>query len=304
MAVAETRSRILVQTEIDACRGLSLSLFFISVGLSIDPALLVADWPLVVGVTAGLIALKCAFNVAAALLNRWSVPGSIQLGFLLGQGSEFTLVLLALPAVAGLAEARLVSAMVTAIAISLAVTPLVSNIGRKLAGRLRAGPPDAKLAGDDAPVLIIGMTPAGRAVADALAFNAIAYLALEADHDRFQLALADGYHVHRANPADPRSWEAIGIDRRQVLLVATGQTDVSREVTPLAQQRMPGLSRIIAVPGPEEASEMATLGLLPVDMSTSGAGERLTDLVFAAIGRERALPVPGLARDEPMPRAA
>lgn len=304
MAVADSRYRILVQTEIDAFRGLFLSFFFISVGLSIDPALLVADWPLVVGVTAGLIALKCAFNVAAALLNRWSVPGSIQLGFLLGQGSEFTLVLLALPAVAGLAEARLVSAMVTAIAISLAVTPLVSNIGRKLAGRLRAGPPDAKLAGDDAPVLIIGMTPAGRAVADALEFNAIAYLALEPDHDRFQLALADGYHVHRANPADPRSWEAIGIDRRQVLLVATGQTDVSREVTPLAQQRMPGLSRIIAVPGPEEAGEMATLGLLPVDISASGAGERLTDLVFAALGRERALPVPGLARDEPRVLAA
>ena len=298
MAVADSRYRIMVQTQIDAFRGLFLSFFFISVGLSIDPALLVADWPLVVGVTIGLIALKCAFNVVAALLNRWSVPGSIQLGFLLGQASEFTLVLLAMPAVAGLAEARLVAAMVTAIAISLAVTPLVSNIGRKLAGRLRAGPPDAKLAGDDAPVLIIGMTPAGRAVADALEFNDIGYLALEADHDRFQLALADGYHVHRANPADPRSWEAIGIDRRQVLLVATGQTDVSREVTPLAQQRMPGLSRIIAVPGPEEAGEMAALGMLPVDISTSGAGERLTDLVFAALGRERALPVPSLAYDE------
>jgi CPA2 family monovalent cation:H+ antiporter-2 len=274
------------------------------VGLSIDPALLVADWPLVVGVTIGLIALKCAFNVVAALLNRWSVPGSIQLGFLLGQGSEFALVLLALPAVAGLAETRLVSAMVTAIAISLAVTPLVSNIGRKLAGRLRAGPPDAKLAGDDAPVLIIGMTPAGRALADALEFNDIGYLALEADHDRFQMALADGYHVHRANPADPRSWDAIGIDRRRVLVVATGVTNVSREVTPLVEQRLPDLARIIAVPGSDELEEMADLGMVPVDMSLSGGGERLIDLVFAALGHERALPVPSLAHESPLPRKA
>ncbi|TAD73165.1 MAG: potassium transporter KefB [Sphingomonadales bacterium] len=299
MAVADSRYRILVQTEIDAFRGLFLSFFFISVGLSIDPALLVADWALVVGVTVGMIVLKCAFNVGAALLNRWSVPGSIQLGFLLGQGSEFTLVLLALPAVAGLAEPRLVSAMVTAIAISLAVTPFVSNIGRKLAGRLRQGPPDTKLAGDDAPVLIIGMSSAGRAVADALAFNDIAYLAVDADHDRFQMALADGYHVHSANPADPRSWDAIGIDRRKVLVVATGLTDVSRELTPLVEQRMPGVARIIAVPGPEEASDMAALGMVPVDMSMSAGGERLTELVFAALGRERALPVPSLAHDEP-----
>ena len=304
MAVADSRYRILVQTEIDAFRGLFLSFFFISVGLSIDPAMLVADWALVAGMTLAMIALKCAFNVAAALLNRWSVPGSIQLGFLLGQGSEFTLVLLALPAVAGLAEPRLVSAMVTAIAISLAVTPLVSNIGRKLAGRLRAGPPDAKLAGDDAPVLIIGMTPAGRALADALDYNDIGYLALEPDHDRFQTALADGYHVHRANPADPRSWDAIGMERREVLVVATGDTSVSREVTPLAQQRLPDIARIIAVPGTEEAGEMAELGMLPGDMSQSGGAERLIELVFAALDRTRTLPVPGFARDEPRPLKA
>jgi CPA2 family monovalent cation:H+ antiporter-2 len=295
MAVADSRYRILVQTEIDAFRGLFLSFFFISVGLSIDPALLVGDVGLVAAMTAGVIALKCAFNVAAALLNRWSVPGSIQLGFLLGQGSEFTLVLLALPAVAGLVEPRLVSAMVTAIAISLAVTPFVSNLGRKLAGRLRQGPPDAKLAGDDAPVLIIGLTPAGRTVADALAYNDVAYLALEADHDRFELALADGYQVHRANPADPRSWDAIGVDKRRVLVVATGATDVSREVTPLAQARMPDVARIIAVPGADEIEEIAALGMVPVDMSQSGGGERLVDLVFAALDMERALPRPGLA---------
>jgi CPA2 family monovalent cation:H+ antiporter-2 len=305
MAVADSRYRILVQTEIDAFRGLFLSFFFISVGLSIDPALLMKDWWMVLGVAAGLIVLKCAFNVVAGLLNRWSVPGSIQLGFLLGQGSEFTLVLLALPAVAGLAETRLVSALVTAIAISLAVTPVVSNLGRKLAGRLRAGPPDAKMAGDDAPVLIIGMSAAGRAVADALNFNNINYLAVDPDHDRFQTALADGYHVHRANPADPRSWAAIGMERRQVLVIATGQTTASRELTPLAEQRMPGLARIIAVPGGEAVEEMARLGLLPVDISSGGGTERLIDLVFHALGTGRALPVPGLARDpDNLPRAA
>lgn len=298
MAVADSRYRILVQAEIDAFRGLFLSFFFISVGLSIDPALLVQDWALVAGVTAGMIALKCGLNVIAGLLNRWSVPGSIQLGFLLGQGSEFALVLLALPAVAGLVEGRLVSALVTAIAISLAVTPLISNIGRKLAGRLRAGPPDAKLAGDDAPVLIIGMTPAGRALADALAYNDIGYLALEADHARFQLALADGYHVHHANSADPRSWDAIGMGQREVLVIATGNTAVSRELTPLVQERLPGIARVIAVPSAADTEEFSALGMLPVDMSLSGGAERLIDLVFAALGRERALPGPNLARDE------
>jgi CPA2 family monovalent cation:H+ antiporter-2 len=298
MAVADSRYRILVQTEIDAFRGLFLSFFFISVGLSIDPALLVQDWQWVLLGAGGLIALKCALNVVAALINRWSVPGSIQLGFLLGQGSEFTLVLLALPAVAGLVEARLISTLVTAIAISLALTPPVSNIGRKLAGRLRAGPPDAKLAGDDAPVVIIGLTPAGRAVADALAFNNIGYLALEPDHERFQLALADGYPVHRANPADPRSWDAIGMGKREVVVVATGQIAASRELTPLVQERLPGIARVIALPGPETVEEFDALGMVPVDISVEGGHERLADVVFAALERVRRLPLPGWAEEE------
>jgi hypothetical protein len=304
MALADSRYRILVQTEIDAFRGLFLSFFFISVGLGIDPALLAQDWALVLAAAAALIALKCALNVVAGLINRWSVPGSIQLGFLLGQGSEFALVLLALPAVAGLVEARLVATLITAIAISMAVTPLVSNIGRKLAGRLRSGPPDAKLAGDDAPVLIIGMTPAGRAVADALAYNDIGYLALEPDHDRFQMALADGYQVHRANPADPRSWDAIGMARREVLLIATGNVAASRELTPLAQERLPGMTRVIAVPGADAVEEFSALGLMPVDMSISGGAERLADLVFAALDHERRLPMPSLAHDEAQTLAA
>lgn len=303
MAVADSRYRILVQTEIDAFRGLFLSFFFISVGLSIDPAALAQDWLLVLGAAVGLIALKCAFNVLAALVNRWSVPGSIQLGFLLGQGSEFTLVLLALPAVAGLADPRLVSTLVTAIAISLAVTPPVATIGRKLAGRLRSGPPDAKLAGDDAPVVIIGLSPAGRAVADALAFNGVGYIAIDPDHTRFQTALADGYHVHQANPADPRSWDAIGMGRRELVVVATGNAAISRELTPLVQERLPGIARIVATSGEVAEEDFAALGILTVDTSAASGNERMVELVFGALGRERRLPVRGLADDE-VPRAA
>ncbi|MCL9982242.1 MAG: cation:proton antiporter [Erythrobacter sp.] len=299
MAVADSRYRILVQTEIDAFRGLFMSFFFISVGLSIDPAALVQDWLWVVLAATGLIAIKCALNMVAALVNRWSVPGSIQLGFLLGQGSEFTLVLLALPAVAGLVEPRLVSTLVTAIAISLAVTPPVSNLGRKLAGRLRSGPADAKLAGDNAPVLLIGLTPAGRAVADALAYSGIDYLALEPNHERFQLALADGYAVHSANPGDPRSWDALAMGRRQVVVVATGNVAVSRELTPLIQQHHPGIARVLALPGPQDHEEFSALGILPVDVSRPSGIEQFVDTVFAALDRERRLPVPGLADDEP-----
>ncbi|BDW81098.1 glutathione-regulated potassium-efflux system protein KefC [Erythrobacter sp. Dej080120_24] len=298
MAVADSRYRIMVQTEIDAFRGLFLSFFFISVGLSIDPGLLAENWLWVILAAVGMIALKCLFNVIAGLANRWSVPGSIQLGFLLGQGSEFALVIFALPAVAGLVEPRLISIMVTAIAISLAVTPAISNIGRKLAGKLRAGPPDKKLAGDDAPVVIIGLGPAGRAVADALSYNDIGYLAVEPNPERFEIAVADGYHVHQANPADPRSWDAMGMGKREVVVIATNNVGVSRELTPLVQERLPGIARVIALPGPDGLDEFAELGMLPVDVKAPRGEEQIIEMVFQALGRERKLPVNELTEED------
>ncbi len=304
MAVADSRYRIMVQTEIDAFRGLFLSFFFISVGLAINPALLVENWLLVIAAAIGLIVLKCFFNVLAGLANRWSVPGSIQLGFLLGQGSEFALVLFAMPAVAGLVEPRLISVLVTAIAISLAVTPLISNVGRKLAGKLRAGPADQKLAGDDAPVVIIGLGPAGRAVADALSFNDVDYLAVEADPERFQIALADGYHVHQANPGDPRSWDALGMGKREVILIATGNLPLARELTPLVQERLPDIIRIVALRGPEGMDEFTDLGMLPVDVTSSRGIETIVDAVFNAIDIERKRPVRELTLEEAALEAA
>lgn len=298
MAVADLRYRIMVQTEIDAFRGLFLSFFFISVGLSINPQLLVENWYWVIAAAVGLIAIKCGLNVLAGLANRWSVPGSIQLGFLLGQGSEFALVLFAIPAVAGLIEPRLLSIIVTAIAISLAVTPLVSNIGRKLAGKLRRGPADQKLEGDDGPVVIIGLSPAGRAVADALAYNEIGYLAVEPNPERFEMAVADGYHVQKADPSDPRSWSALGMGKREVIVIATGNTQISRDLTPLIEELMPGLARVIALPGPDDIDEFIQLGLMPVDVSAPRGNEQVVEMVFTALERERRLPVTKRTEEE------
>ncbi|GMN03377.1 cation:proton antiporter [Erythrobacter sp. MTPC3] len=304
MAVADSRYRILVQTEIEAFRGLFLSFFFISVGLSIDPAVIADNWITVIVAAAGLIILKCVFNVLAGLANRWSVPGSIQLGFLLGQGSEFALVLFAIPAVAGLVDAEPLAILVTAIAISMAVTPFISNAGRKIAGKLRSGPADEKLEGDNAPVIVIGLGPSGRAVADALSFNNIDYLAVEPNHVRFEEAIADGYQAHHAHPGDPRSWDALGMERREVIVIATGNIELSRELTPLIEERLPAMHRIVALPSEDAREEFEELGLTPIVMTGEEAQERLVDAVFAALEIERERPLPGRVYDGSVAQAA
>ncbi|MGB7407339.1 MAG: cation:proton antiporter [Pontixanthobacter sp.] len=249
MALADSRYRLLVQTEIEAFRGLFLGFFFMTVGLSIDPAVLTSQWVWVLGAAAALIVLKCALNIAAGLVNRWSVPGSVQLGFLLGQGSEFALVLFSMPAVALLLGADLIAVAISAIAVTMAVTPLTSDLGRNIAGKLRTGPADSKMDGENAPILLINLAETGRRVADAMDDAEIAYLAIEQNQERFERALADGYPVHFVPIGDPRSFQALRLASRAAVVVTSGSMDRIREIGPLIRDSAPNIRRIIAVDG-------------------------------------------------------
>ena len=132
--------------------ALFLSFFFISVGLSINSAALVQAGLWVLLGAAGLIAIKlrAQFVVVfffSALVNpaaRCRVPYSS--ASCLGQGSVFTLVLLALPAVAGLVERRLFSTLVTGLSISLALTPRFRISDAPLRKRYVRARPISKLA--------------------------------------------------------------------------------------------------------------------------------------------------------------
>ncbi|GAA4647671.1 monovalent cation:proton antiporter-2 (CPA2) family protein [Pontixanthobacter gangjinensis] len=295
VALADSRYRLLVQTEIEAFRGLFLGFFFMTVGLSLDPDVIRGDWHLILAATLALVALKCLFNILAGLANRWSVPGSIQLGFLLGQGSEFALVLFSLPAVAALFGAKALAIVVSAIALSLALTPAISNIGRKLAGKLRRGPTDEKLAGDNAPILLITLGETGRKVADMLGEAEIDYLAIEYDRERFEQALADGYPVHFAPVGDPRSWQALGVAKRQGVVVAQGSMERVLEIGPLIRDHAPEITRIIGIHGMAEYPEIEDDRTVFIDIAEAGGAEAIFAEVLTLLSLQDAGDQAGLA---------
>ena len=288
MAIADSPYRVLVQSEINGFRGLALGFFFMTVGLSLDPAALAARWPWVIAASFSLIALKCALNIVAGLANRWSVPGSVQLGFLLGQGSEFALVIFSLPAIATLLGAEAVSILVAAVAVSLACTPAVSELGRTLAGKLRKGAPADQPLGEDAPVVIFGLDARGRALADRLARLDIDYIGVESETGLFEQAIADGYNAQFGSPADPRTWEPLAMAARRVIVVTKPSLATSRELRPVLEESFSGLTRIVALGDGDDHDGFRDAGMLPVTAPGPGGGEVLLDAVLEALGLEPA----------------
>ncbi len=287
--IAETPFRAVVHSEIKAFRGLLLGFFFISVGLSLDIATLSQAWPAIVLATLLLLIVKVITNGIASLVFRWSVPGSVQLGFLLAQGSEFAFVILSLPAVRALLGDAAAAALIAAVALSLALTPALAQGGRAIAGRLRrraALGKDAELVPRVVaePVLIAGMGAAGRTLADALNEFDVGYAAIERDESRLQHAIADGYHASFGDFSDPRIWEPLELEGRRITAHTAPVFEVSRELVGAARLRYPDLKRVALVKDEHEAEQFRSLGVLPVIDRSVPRGLDLAAAVLHELG--------------------
>ncbi|MFW5661021.1 MAG: cation:proton antiporter, partial [Oceanicaulis sp.] len=257
--VAQTPFRTVVRTEARPFGALLLGFFFITVGMGLDVRLLAGEWPLILAALAALMIGKTVLGFAAALLAGWSRPGATQLAFLTAQGSEFGLVLLALPSVASGLGAETAGALVAASAASLALTPVWTGLGLKLARRLAARRKSAPAPDTpkSRPVIVFAMTPSGRLAVDGFHRFSIPYVAIDSDADRFLSALTDGYQVTFGDPSDLRLMEAIGAPDARALALARSRYEISREVTDYVRQTYPDLARFVLVDSEDDARRHA-----------------------------------------------
>jgi monovalent cation:H+ antiporter-2, CPA2 family len=270
MIIAETPYRHVIQTEARPFRALLLGFFFITVGMSLDWRVLLADWAAILVFVVTLVALKAVLVALAARAFGWSVPGAVQLGFLLAQGSEFAFVIVALPAVRSALGESAVGVVVTGVAASLALTPTFAALGHGLARALRrraaAAAPAAEITprASTAPVVVFGMDDVGRSVADALEANEVAYDAVEMDHDRFLAASADGYPVAFGDVGDVRLMQTLAMAERSAVVVTVVRYEVSHALTPIMRDRYPNLIRFIAVDSEADRARFEAIGMRPV----------------------------------------
>lgn len=265
LTVSGTAYRHQIQMETGPFRALLLSFFFISVGLGLDMPQLIANLPLVLAAAMSILILKTIGGFAAARINRWSVPGATQLAFLMAQGSEFTLVVLSMAAIAAGLPPLIETVLVAAVAVSLAIAPSWAGLGlriaRKLAERLTEAGAATAQSSSERPVVVFGMTAGGRLAADALRDHDIPHVALDSDPDRFLAAVADGYQVSFGDAANLKLIDAIGANNARAAVIGAPRYEVSRDITETIRRRYPDMDRFVSVETAEDVTRFRALGM-------------------------------------------
>lgn len=270
MMISETPYRHVIQTEAKPFRNLLLGFFFITVGMSLDWRIIIDNWAEILVFLAALIAIKVFIVIAAARMIGWSLPGAVQLGFLLAQGSEFVFVIIAMPAIRGALGEDTVGVLILGIAASLALTPGLVAVGNRLAQSLKKRSANPLLSDGatpgarTAPVLVFGMGDIGRSVADALEAHNVPYDAIEMDYNRFLAASVDGYPVAFGDVGDVRMMETLRLSERSAIVITIVRYELSKALKPILHERYPDLVRFVTVDIDKEAERFRALGMFPV----------------------------------------
>jgi voltage-gated potassium channel Kch len=209
-----------------------LGLFFVTTGASLDVGLLIKEWPIVVALLVGLLALKTTVISAIGPLVGLTRRESVRTGFVLSQGGEFAFVLLALANQLNVLPTNLNKLLIIVVVLSMAFTPLLTEAGQRVAELV---PEEESAALDDRgnegynqndPVLICGFGDVGQAVANMLealllpgSKSPVPYVAFDLTVPRVQAGQEAGFNVLYGDGSRPAVLHAAGVDRPRAVAV-------------------------------------------------------------------------------------
>ncbi|XP_058764846.1 K(+) efflux antiporter 2, chloroplastic-like [Vicia villosa] len=219
LLLAETEFSLQVESDIAPYRGLLLGLFFMTVGMSIDPKLFVSNFPVVTGTLALLI---CGKTILVSLMGRIfgiSLISALRAGLLLAPGGEFAFVAFGEAVNQGIMSSQLSSLLFLVVGISMAITPWLAAGGQLIASRFEQNdvrsllPVESETDDLQDHIIICGFGRVGQIIAQLLSERLIPFVALDVRSDRVAVGRALDLPVYFGDAGSREVLHKVGAER-------------------------------------------------------------------------------------------
>lgn len=245
-------------------------LFFVSVGMLFNPAVLVERPLHVLGVVGIIIVGKSVAAAALVVAMRYPLNTALTVSASLAQIGEFSFILVGLGASLGLLPPEGTSLVLAGALISIALNPLLFKAINPLQEWLRKNSEFArKLEARDDPlaelpvtthekylsrqVVLVGYGRVGRRIAEALEEQRLPYVVAEQNRDIVERLRAKGVPAVFGDAADPAVLIQAHIARAGMLVIATPDTLDVRQMIGIARSLNPEIQTVIRTHSEEEA---------------------------------------------------
>jgi monovalent cation:proton antiporter-2 (CPA2) family protein len=243
--LAESSYRHELEADIEPFRGLLLGLFFISVGMSVDPAVIARSWPLLLGALVVLTAIKVAVVYGLVRLGGSGHRVALCTALLLPQGGEFGFVLFSTAVAAGVMGQEQKTLLVALITLTMALTPVVAALSARLARNRAAPEREESFDGANGSVLLIGFGRFGQVVSQMLLRAGIEVTTIDNDVEMLEAASRFGFKVYYGDGARLDVLRAAGAEKAQLVCVCVERGETATRIVQLLRSSFP-LTRVYA----------------------------------------------------------
>jgi glutathione-regulated potassium-efflux system ancillary protein KefC len=285
--LAESEYRHEIEAAIEPFKGLLLGLFFISVGMSVDFAVLLARPWVVVGLIVGLFLLKSI--VLWILAARARLPASERPLFilLLAQGGEFAFVILGLAAANDAIPDPTAQAITLAVALSMLLTPFLLVVhDRFIAPRFSDAVERAAEEPEPGKVIVAGLGRVGQVVARLLNASGFHPTVLDDDPDHVEQSRQFGFRVFYGDATRLDLLHAAGADRADLLVIALDDREAITRLARTARAHFPRLRLIARAHDMRHMFELRDLGVEMIERETWLAALKLGETALAVAAQD------------------
>ena len=269
--LAESEYRRELETDLEPFKGLLLGLFFIAVGMGLDLHAVAAQ-PGLVGVLLAAL-LACKVVVLMLMSRAMQIPLVERPAFviLLAQGGEFGFVVFQLAQTEGLINAAQNSALVAAVALSLALTPLLLTGGDRLMSQklARLGAPERnEVPPPPAPILIAGCGRYGQIIGRMLRASGLEATVLDHDAEAIEGLRKFGWQVYYGDATRLDLLKTAGAASARIIVIAVDDIAQSLEIVALARAHFAQATLVARARNVQHYYRLRDLGVQFVERET------------------------------------
>ena len=292
MLIAETEFRFQIEEDIKPYRDILLGLFFITVGMMLEPEVIVENLPQILMILVGLLFFKALVIIAIGKLSKMDGGTIIRTALGVCSAGEFGFVLLTVTR--GQLPAELKQPILAAMVLSMFVAPFLIIYSDKIALRfsrnewLKQSANLTRLAAQSLTtknhVILCGYGQFGQIVGRVLATANVPYIAIDSDPELVQQVKASGERIEFGDCVRVELLKAAGLKRATALVIAFDSYGQSLKILNNVKRLRPDMPVIVRSCDDVNLDGLIRAGATEVIPEVFEAGLMLSSHVLAFCG--------------------
>ena len=267
MMLGETEFRHQVESTIRPFRDVLLGIFFVGIGMLVDPASIPNIWHWALLGAALILTSKLLLVTAMVRMSGIDTLTAWRTGLLLAVGGEFGFALLAIALESAAIDAQLGQIALTSVFFSMIGGSILIRFNYAIASRLVAtqhGKPkdhsNTTLNTSEPHVLIGGYGRVGHTIAVLLQNKGIAYTAFDTNPHRVAHGKADGNQVLYGDISDSELLTTIQVERAALLVLTVADSAIALRTVSFIRNRAPHVPVIVRARDLESSAQLLAAG--------------------------------------------